>query len=163
MCSSSQAALRLALLVALGACKKTPGTADGPASPLEPSTVAGEPADAAPSASNAVRPPAASASPRPAAFAAFEALLLPLVSEPESDERSKKTCKSIEKLRIQSLAVQRSMPAGIDVSAWEEAGSQMGGAFDGLGATCTDVPPTDMPDLIVIHRAYLRYLALLPK
>lgn len=164
-----QLVTRLALLLAFAACKKSPGAqpsaSEGLSSSSPPPTAGVAPADAAPPANDASRAPAPTKTPtpRPAAFAAFEEVLLPLVGEAESDERSKKTCKSIEKLRIRSLAVQRSMPAGIDAAAWEEVGSDMGGAFDGLGATCTDVPPNDMPDLTVIHRAYLRYLSLLPK
>jgi hypothetical protein len=99
----------------------------------------------------------------PASFVAFEALLFPIVREPESDRRSRSTCAVIEKLRIKSLAIQRSAPTGVDAAAWEAASSEMRGAFDGLGSTCTDDPPHDTPDLPTIHQTYLRLVALLPK
>jgi hypothetical protein len=98
----------------------------------------------------------------PAAFVKFEDLLLPLVREPRSEARSAKTCKMIEKLRIASLAVQRSMPKGVDEAAWEAASNEMSGAFEGMGATCTDDPPNDSPDLAVIHKSYALMLELLP-
>jgi hypothetical protein len=98
----------------------------------------------------------------PTAFVKFEDLLLPLVREPRSEARSAKTCKMIEKLRIASLAVQRSMPKGVDEAAWEAASNEMSGAFEGMGATCTDDPPNDSPDLAVIHKSYARMLELLP-
>lgn len=99
----------------------------------------------------------------PSAFVKFEDLLLPLVREPRSEARSRKTCKIIEQLRIASLAVQRSMPAGVDEKAWEAASNEMSGAFEGMGATCTDIPPNDSPDLAIIHRGYARLLELMPE
>jgi hypothetical protein len=106
---------------------------------------------------------AAAAGKLPEAFVAFEAMLLPLVREAESDARSKKTCKDLEKLRIAGRAVQRSQPAGVNATAWEEASVEMRGAFEGLGATCTDDPPNDTPDLEVVHQSYQKLVALLPR
>ena len=99
----------------------------------------------------------------PSAFVKFEDLLLPLVREPRSEARSRKTCKMIEKLRVASLAVQRSMPKGVDEKAWEAASNEMSGAFEGMGATCTDVPSNDSPDLAIIHKSYASLLELMPE
>ncbi len=67
----------------------------------------------------------------------------------------------LEKLRIASLSVVRSMPKHVDAKAWEAASSDFSGAFDGLGATCTDVPPSDLPDLPILHHSYVRLVELL--
>src|SRR5688572_3078778 len=91
-------------------------------------TAAAVDATAAPTVPPAIDAAAAAAKPEP--FVAFEAMLLPLIGEPESEARSKKTCQGIEKLRIAGRAVQRSQPAGADAKAWEEASMEMRGAFE---------------------------------
>jgi hypothetical protein len=162
------------LLLAAASCKKSPP----PSGSAEGATKARPSADALPSPSrDAARPSAQDAGPAgadrpdetdpgapvPSAFVKFEDLLLPLVREPRSEARSAKTCRMIEELRIASLAVQRSMPKGVDEAAWEAASNEMSGAFEGMGATCTDKPPNDSPDLAVIHKSYARMLELMPE
>lgn len=162
--------LGLTLSLVAGCKKAAAPAADGgagsatavtAAKPDAGATAAAVDATAAPTVPPAIDAAAAAAKPEP--FVAFEAMLLPLIGEPESEARSKKTCQGIEKLRIAGRAVQRSQPAGADAKAWEEASMEMRGAFEGLGATCTDDPPNDTPDLDVVHQSYQKLVALLPR
>jgi hypothetical protein len=160
------------LVLAVAACKKAPPSAvsegDSPTTMPLPSVAAPPPKDASsvPDTERSAAPPTtpgSSAPALPAQFKEFEAVLLPLTAEPEGEARSKKTCKVLETLRIKSLAVRRSVPAGADATAWEKASNEIRGAFEGLGPICTDDVPDDSADLQTIHQAYLRLVALLPQ
>jgi hypothetical protein len=166
--------ISLALLLSTSACKKEAAPAGGgsgsattataPATDATATTTPATDAAAAPppvTDAAAVQPAAPAA--LPAEFEAFEALLLPLVAEPEGEARSKKTCAQLEKLRIASLAVRRNAPAGADAAAWEKASDDMRGAFEGLGGLCGDDSPDDSTELKTIHQAYQQLVALLPK
>ncbi|MEZ4359871.1 MAG: hypothetical protein R3B48_06795 [Kofleriaceae bacterium] len=151
----------LALLLSTTACKKEAAPTVGGSGASSP-----PPATATPPADATATPPAdatAATPARPAEFQAFEALLLPLVAEPEGETRSKKTCAQLEPLRIASLAVRRATPTGADAAAWEQASDDMRGAFEGLGSLCGDDSPDDSTDLKTIHQAYLQLLAQLPQ
>lgn len=167
--------ISLALLLFTAACKKEPAPAGGgsgsaatapvPTPPAADATATPPPAADATATPTAADATAAQPAPAalPAEFKAFEALLLPLVAEPEGEARSKKTCAQLEQLRIASLAVRRKVPAGADAAAWEKASDDMRGAFEGLGGLCGDDSPDDSTDLKTIHQAYLQLVALLPK
>lgn len=154
------------LLLAATACKKSPtagsGITDAPKQDAAGAQLDTPASTAGPQDAGAQDAGTEAEFVIPAAFVKFEDLLLPLVREPRSEARSAKTCKMIEKLRLASLAIQRSMPKGVDTAAWEAASNEMSGAFEGMGATCTDAPPNDSPDLAVIHKSYVRMLELLP-
>lgn len=161
------------LVFAGAACKKAPPPSGSPEvdlpKPTAPAAFDARPSPPSnePAAQDATRPANANeTAPGPAgpsAFVQFEDLLIPLVREPRSEARSLKTCEMIEKLRIASLAVQKSMPKGADEKSWEAASNEMSGAFEGMGATCADVPPNDSPDLAIIHKSYARLLELMPE
>lgn len=162
------------LLTSIG-CKKSPpssasvGGEPVAATPQARPTVDATPMlDAAPFPSDAQRALDAGASTSvapalPRTFLEFEALLLPLVREAEGELRSRKTCKLLQSLKVKSLAIRRNMPPGVDTKAWESVSDDMRGAFEGLGAVCTDDPPVDATELENIHQSYLRLVALLPK
>lgn len=164
----------LAILLGAASCKKTAPASEKPPTP---SSGASEPAPSetspthdatatAPSVPGEGSQGTTQAAPSralPPQFTEFEAMLRPLVDEAPSDARSRKTCKLLEPLRIKSLAIRRNMPVGVDAKAWEEASDEMRGAFEGLGAVCTDDPPNDANDLPTIQQSYLKLVALLPK
>lgn len=166
-------ALCLSILLSAVACsKKSPQPASSTGEPTPSTTAAASnvPSDTTPGKQPS--PDAGAADPQepdetapamPAAFVKFEALLLPLLREPESEAKNVKLCKMLEQLRIASLAVRRSMPKGADEAAWEAASNEMRGAFEGLGGTCTDTPPGFSSDLEIVHKSYVRLLELLPK
>lgn len=162
-------ALCLSLLLSAVACSKKspqPASSTGEPTPSTNAATSNVPSDTTPGKqppSPDADAPDETAPAIPASFVKFEALLLPLLREPESEAKNVRLCKMLEQLRIASLAVRRSMPKGTDEAAWEAASNEMRGAFEGLGGTCTDTPPGFSSDLEIVHKSYVRLLELLPK
>jgi hypothetical protein len=154
------------LFLALAGCKKSQPASMGSTDPV-PATQSAAP----PPSGNSVpvTSPVGSAAPElppaplPAAFTEFEAVLVPLTREPESDARSRRTCKAFTALKVKSLAIRRNMPVGVHAEAWEKASNEIRGALEGLGQICTDDTPDDSMDLPTLHLGYQHLVALLPK
>lgn len=101
---------------------------------------------------------------RPKEVADLEATLVALINEPESDERSKKTCDQFMKIHDQAQAVANLKPAGVDASAWNEQSTKIvSGLREGLAVTCKDDPPDDSVELPNIYKDFQALVALLPK
>ncbi|MBZ0230988.1 MAG: hypothetical protein K8M05_01435 [Deltaproteobacteria bacterium] len=155
-------------VVLLAACKGTK-TSEGTASG---SGTAAEGSGSAPAAPDAAVAPgsgddAASAAAevkRPKEVADLETTLVTLLNEPESDERSKKTCDQFMQILAQARAVANLKPAGVDAAAWDEQGSTLVRGFgEGLAVTCKDDPPDDSVELANIYKEFQALVALLPK
>jgi hypothetical protein len=99
----------------------------------------------------------------PPSFLALEGVLLPLLREPEGEQRSRNVCKHIMQIQIKYLAARREMPQGVIAAEWESASNQIRGGLEGLGPICTDDPPNDSAELPGLYLGYLRLVELLPR
>jgi hypothetical protein len=100
---------------------------------------------------------------RPKEVAVLEAALVALINEPESDERSRKTCGQFMELYKKAGAVASINPAGVDAAAWDAAGSRLLDDFNGLTPYCHDDPPDDSVELPTLYKDFQALVALLPK
>lgn len=153
------------LLVGCKGSTKSEGTTSG-------SGAAAEGSGSAPAAPDAATAPgsgdgsgsAAAAVKRPREVADLEATLVALINEPESDERSKKTCDRFMKIHAQAQAVANLEPAGVDAAAWNERSTKIVRDLrEGLAVTCKDDPPDDSVELPNIYKDFQALVALLPK
>ncbi|HWO25450.1 MAG TPA: hypothetical protein VNO30_42215 [Kofleriaceae bacterium] len=119
-------------------------------------------AGASSAGSAAPAPAAAGAAARPQAFLDFEAVILPLLREPEGEARSRKTCKQLMTLQTKARGLARSKPPGVDEAAWQAAYEDVSGSLHGLAPNCNDDPPDDSSELPGLYKSYLRLTALLP-
>jgi hypothetical protein len=104
----------------------------------------------------------ASSAARPQAFADFEAVILPLLREPEGEARSRKTCKQLMTLQTKARGLARSKPPGVDEAAWQAAYDDVSGSIHGLAPYCNDDPPDDSVERPGLYKNYQRLAALLP-
>lgn len=153
------------LLVACNGSKKSEGTTSGSGSAVQGSGSAPAAPDAAPAPGSGDASGSAPAeAKRPKEVADLEATLVTLINEPESDERSKKTCDQFMKIHDQAQAVGNLKPAGVDAAAWNEQSTKIvSGLREGLAVTCKDDPPDDSVELPNIYKEFQALVALLPK
>lgn len=158
----------LVCVVLLVACKgsKSAGTSPGSGTAATSSgsaPVAPVAADAPAAGSASGSDGSAAAVKRPKEVAELEATLVALINEPESDERSKKTCDQFLEIHKEVRAVAANKPAGVDAAAWDEAIAKMAGDIDGLAPYCKDDPPDDSVELPKLYKDFQALLTLLPK
>ena len=155
------------LLAALAACKREgSGSAARSAEPAgsaaEPAAGSAGAASSAGSAGSAGSAAGAGSAARPQAFLDFEAVILPLLREPEGEARSRKTCKQLMTLQTKARGLARSKPPGVDEAAWQAAYDDVSGSLHGLAPYCNDDPPDDSVELPGLYKNYQRLAALLP-
>jgi hypothetical protein len=151
------------LLVACKGSKKSEGTTPGSGTAVA-SGSAPVAIDAAVAGSGDGSGSAPAEAKRPKEVADLEATLVALINQPESDERSKKTCGQFMEIFNKADAVAKNPPAGVDTAAWNAAIVQFSKDMtEGLAVTCKDDPPDDSVELPKVYKDFQALLALLPK
>jgi hypothetical protein len=148
---------------AAGSAGSTAGAASAASAAGSTASSASSTAGSADSAASAAGPAAgAGSAARPQAFLDFEAVILPLLREPEGESRSRKTCKQLMTLQTKARGLARSKPPGVDEAAWQAAYDDVSGSLHGLAPYCNDDPPDDSVELPGLYKNYQRLAALLP-